>query len=174
MEKYKNIKDNEEKVTENFYKLEEEMKNKKDLPKLEIEKINKKIFQNMIIAILIMLYLYFVNLGSLNIETNIFIMDLKVFSIGLIIFSIILFEYSYKKDNGNICIHGIECTFIALFTMFSMYAYVLFFDKFNLIIASLSFLFGIYYVGKSIAIYLKMKKNYINSLNDISEIIKKK
>lgn len=164
----------EKKINENINKLEEEIKNKKSIPKEEMTLINKKVFENIFIAIIVMIYFYFINMGSLNIETNVFLVDLKVFSICLIVFTIILFEYSYKKENGNICIHGIETLFIAIVTLFSIYAYTLFFDKFNLLIALSAFLFAIYYVGKSIIIYVKMKRNYFKKLSDIGDIIKKK
>ena len=42
-----------------------------------------------------------------------------------------------------------------------------------MIVSSISLIFAIYYVGKAIIIYIKMKKKYINGLNDINEIIKK-
>lgn len=166
--------DEDKKINENINKLEEEMRKKKSIPKDEMEPINKKIFENILIAIIVMLYFYFINMGSLNIETNVFLVDLKVFSICLIVFTIILFEYSYKKENGNTCIHGIETLLISIVTLLSIYAYTLFFDKFNLLIALSAFSFAIYYVGKSIIIYVKMKKSYFKKLSDIGDIIKKK
>lgn len=163
----------EKSMKENIENLEREIKTKKELPIDVEEKINKKIFENVVIADIVMIFLYFIGLGSLNIETNIFLTDLRVFSIGLIVFTIILFEYSYRKENGNICIHGIECLILAIFTLLSIYLYTLYFKKFHMIVASVSLLFAVYYVGKSIILYKKIQKQYINGLNDINEIIKK-
>lgn len=163
---------NEAELKENIKNMEE-MVNKKDLPKEEKNKINKRVFENILIADLIMAFLYLITLGSLNIETSVFITDLKVFSIGLIIFTIILFEYSYKKENANVCIHGIECLVLAIFTLFSIYLYSIYFRDFHLIVASISYLFSIYYVAKAIILQVKMKKKYFESINDINEIIKK-
>lgn len=160
-------------IDEHFEKIEKEIKTKKQLPKDVEEKINKKVFENVLIADAVMLFLYFISLGSLNIESAIFVTDLKVFSVALIIITIILFEYSYKKEKGSICIHGIECFILAIFMLLSTYLYTIYFKNFHMIVASVSFLFAIYYVGKSIIIYRRMKKEYINSLNDINEIIKK-
>ena len=151
----------------------EELETKKELPEIEEEKINVKVFENLVIADVVMLFLYFIALGALNIETNAFLTDLRVFSITLITFAIMLFEYSYRKENGNVCIHGIECLVLAIFTLISIYLYTLYFKKFHMIVASISFIFAVYYVGKSIIIYRKMKKQYIDSLNDINEIVKK-
>ena len=160
-------------LNENLKNLEKEIGRKKQLPKDESVKINKKVFENIIIAIVIMAFLGFVSLGSLNIESSVFITDLKVFSMVLIISTVLIFEYAYKKDNGNICIHGIECFSLAIFTLISIYLYTMYFRNFNLIIASASFIFAIYFVAKSIIIYCKMRKKYFASVNDISEIIKK-
>ena len=99
----------EKEINENIKNFEKEIQTKKELPKAVEEKINKKVFENLIIAIVVMLFLYFIGLGALNIETNIFLTDLRVFSVALSVFTIMLFEYSYRKENGNICIHGIEC-----------------------------------------------------------------
>lgn len=157
----------------NIENLEKEIVGKKKLPKEEENKINKKVFENILIANIVMIFLYFISLGSLNIETPVFITDLKVFSTTLIIFTILLFEYSYRKEDSNICIHGIECFILAIFTLLSTYLYTIYFSDFYLIVSTVSFLFAIYYVGKSILIYIKMRKKYFESINDISEIIKK-
>lgn len=160
-------------LSENLKKIEKEIVRKKELPTEELLRINKKIFENILIAIVIMVFFGFVSLGALNIESSVFITDLKVFSMGLIVLTVLLFEYSYKKNNGNICIHGIECLILSVFILISIYLYTMYLTKFNLIMASASFIFAIYYVAKSIVIYLKMKKKYFASVNDISEIIKK-
>lgn len=169
----KEIKVNEKELNEKLRGIEKEIVSKKELPKEETLKINKKVFENILIADVIMVFLYFISLGSWNIESTVFITDLKVFSMALIVFTIILFEYSYKKDNGNICIHGIECLFLSIFMLFSIYLYTMYIRSFDLIIASASFIFAIYYVAKAIIIYCKMRKQYFESINDISEIIKK-
>lgn len=158
---------------EKIEQLEKQIVNKKKLPQEEENKINKKIFENMIIANVLMAFFYLISLGSLNIETQIFITDLKVFSIGLIILTVILFEISYKKENGNLCIHGIECLVIAIFVLFSTYLYTVYIKEFYMYVSIFAYISGIYYAIKSIIIYRKMKKKYIESLSDIDEIIKK-
>jgi len=113
-----------ERVNQNIEKLEKEVISKKYLPKAEEEKINKKLFENILIADILMVFFYLLSLGSLNIETPVFLKDLKVFSMGLIVLTIILFEVSYKKENSNLCIHGIECLVLSIVTLFSSYIYM--------------------------------------------------
>lgn len=160
-------------VNEGIKELEKKMMDQKHLPKEEENKINKKVFENIFIADILMAFLYFISLGSLNIETPIFITDLKVFSMGLIIFTIILFEIAYKKDSGNLAIHGIECLVISIFVLFSNYIYIMYIKEFHIYVAIFAYISAIYYVAKSIILYKKMKKKYIASLSDINEITKK-
>lgn len=164
---------NEEELEKKIQGIEEEIIHKKQIPEVEMNKINKKVFENIVIADLVMIFFYFISLGSLNIESNVFVMDLKVFSMGLVIFSILLFERSYKKDSGNLCVHGIEALVLAIFMLFTPFIYATYFHKFHLIVSAVSFLSAIYYVGKTIYLYLKMKRNYYAKKNDINEIIKK-
>lgn len=171
--KNEEIQVNEKDLDENVKKLEHQMKSKKEIPIEEENKMNKKVFENILIADAIMLFLYFVGLGALNIETAIFITDLKVFSVALIVLTIILFEYSYRKENAVICIHGIECFFLAVFILFAIYIYQVYFKDFNIIVSFVSYLFAIYYTGKSMLLYRRMKKKYFATLSDIDEIIKK-
>ena len=160
-------------LQESVEKIGEQVAKTKQIPKEEQAKINQKVFENIVIADVFMLFLYFISLGSLNIESVTFTTDLKVFSIGILLFAIILFEISFKKENGNLAIHGIECLVLAIFTLFSISMYTLYLNNFHLVVASFSFLFAIYFVGKSIYLYWKMKKAYKEGLSDIGEIIKK-
>ena len=162
-----------EEMKENLETIEKEIKIKNYLPQEETEKISKKVFENILIADIVMIFLYFLSLGSINIESNIFITDLKVFSISLIIFTILLFEYSYRKENLNIFIHGLECFVSSLFILFSAYIYTFYLKEFDLIVTIVSCAFAVYYVLKSVIIGRRIKKQYFVNTSDINEIIKK-
>lgn len=153
--------------------LEKDMMNKKHLPKEEEDKIHKRMFENILISDILMAFLYLVSLGALNIETSVFIKDLKIFSIGFIIFTIILFEISYKRENGKLAINGLESFTFSIWILFSTYIYTMYMKDFDIYVSLISYTFAIYYVVKSIIISKKMKKKYIQSLSDIEEIIKK-
>lgn len=151
--------------------VEKEIKGRKKLPEVEFNKINTRIFQNICLAVLTMLYLHFVVLGFVNIENSVFVTDIKVFSIALLIVAIAIFEYAYKKDSGRHAIHGIEVLMLALTTMAFIYTNLIWADRFIYVVALVTYLFAIYYVAKSIIIYNKMKKEYF--VNEMKEIIKK-
>lgn len=153
--------------------LEKDMMNKKHIPKEEEEKIHKKMFENILIADILMAFLYLISLGALNIETSVFIKDLQVFSISFIIFTIVLFEISYKKENGKLAINGLESFAFSICILSSIYVYTMHMKDFDLYISLVAYTFSIYYIIKAIIISKKMKKQYVQSLSDIEEIIKK-
>lgn len=148
-----------------------EIKLNKIIPQTEQNKINKRIFEEVCFAIIIMFYLNFIILGFINIETTVFLTDLKVFGIAILLLAIGIFEYAYKKDSGRYCAHGIEMLILAFATMGLLYVQLMLEAKFIYIAAFITFLFAIYYIAKSIVIYNKMKKQY--AIENMKEMIKK-
>ncbi len=135
--------------------------------------INKELFTNICMAISVMIYYIFINLGYANIELDIFKIDLKVFSMIILGITIILFENAYKKESSKLAIIGIECLILASHTLSAIHVTTIFNFYFKYYILTSSYCFAIYYVLKDIIIYTKERRNYLNSLSDISEIIKK-
>lgn len=162
------------KRADNIEKMKKNIEESKKLPKEQLDKMNKRVFNNILIAIFVMLYFYFINLGSVNIVPQKLELDLKVFSVITILITIIIFEIAYKKDSGIIAIYGIESLLISLSTLFLAYLFTIYTKTFHLIVFEISLAFAIYYVLKSIIIYLKMKKAYNKGLSDIGDIIKEK
>lgn len=148
-----------------------EINENKKIPQEELKKMYKQVFINVFIAIVIMLYLNFLILGFKNIKDNVFITDLKVFSLTLLAIAIGLFEYAYKIDSGKFALYGIEVLLLSLVTIASIYIYLIWNEKFVYIMAFLTCVFAIYYTAKSIVIYSKMKKQYF--LEKMKNIIKK-
>lgn len=165
-------KKNDEKAKKVAEAITEEKKKNKKMSKEYEAKANKNIFKNVIIAIVILMFCILKILGYMNIREETFIVDLKVFSISILIFAIILFEKSYKDINLSLFIHGIEALFISIITLCEVYIYQLFTDKFVMVIAIEAILISVYYIIKCIRIYRKTKKEYLKSLSDISEIVK--
>ncbi len=139
-------------------KIEKEIKTQSVITEEKKNKIHKKIFQNIIIAIGIVLYFIFINLGFTNIKPETFYKDLQVFSMISIIFTIVLMEKAYKKDNNELTIHTIEALVFSICTLLTIYIRNYYSDKFMWIINTISILFAIYYVGKCIIIDYKMTK----------------
>lgn len=151
--------------------IKETIKEKKALPKEEAKKINKVLFRNIVIAGLIIIYFMFLNLGFVNIKDDVFITDLKVFGMCILLLAIALIENSYKKENGEIALYGIEMVVLAIITIGLIYVKLMFSSRYVYIASAISYIFAIYYVVKSIVIYIKKKKQYF--VNDMKEIMKK-
>ena len=150
--------------------IEAERIKTKTLPK-EIDNIvNSIIFKNMIIAIIIMIYTYFLVMGFVNISSEKYIIDLMVFSILLLFLSIIIFEIAYKKDSGKLAINGIEVLVLAIVTFYLPYMYAYFHNDYNTIVILLGIAYAIYYSTKSIISTKLEKRKYKKTSSDIKNI----
>ena len=133
--------------------------------------IRKKVFENIIIAIAIMLYFIIINFSYLRMEENILLQGIKIASIIILFLSIAIFELAYHKDSGRIAINGIEVLILAIHTL-TIWTVInrlkIEFDKYVLFS---TYAFAIYYILKSIIIYTVEKKKYLDSLSDIHEIV---
>ena len=167
------MKKEERKKNENIEKLGKVLEEKKKIPKSVVEKINSKVFENMIIAAIIMVYFVALNLGMSNIPTENYIMDLKVFSIMLLIITILIFEFGYKRDNESLWMHGVETMALGIFTLYLIYLYSIYYATFGPLIISAAIVVLVYYAIKIAIIQRRIEKEYKKSLTDIGEIVKK-
>ena len=158
---------------ENIQKFDEEYKLSRIIPKEYKKQIINRILKNSVIAIIVIAYLIALNILSLHIETSAYILGIKVLCVILAIISVIYFELSYRKDNGFLFLHGAEFFVLATITLFSVYAYALFFVTYNSILLYILIAVVIYYIIKTIGTLNIMKKQYYESQNDIKEIVKK-
>ena len=107
----------------------------------------------------------------MNIETSVFIVDLKVFAVSLLAVAIGVFEYAYKKDSGKIAIYGIETLVLAFCMLGLIYLDIMWNSKFVIMVILLTYIIAIYYTAKSIIVYQKMRKKYY--IESMKKVIKK-
>lgn len=170
----KREKQKQEKIRkENIEKFDEEYKQSRIIPKDYKKSILVRILKNLVIAIIAITYLILLNMLSLRIDTTIYILSCKIICIVLSIVSVIYFEISYRKDNGYLFLHGVEFLLLATITLFSIYAYTIFFGRYNIILMIICIAIVIYYIIKTIVTIKNMKKKYYEEQNDIKEIVKK-
>ncbi len=166
-----NSKEEEKQKKENIEKMLLTISTNKKIPKDILRNIYSNVFQNLAIAIIVMAYLFFIILGCFNIEKIVYEKDIKVFTGILFIITIFLIETAYKKKNTKLTIHSIECLVLAICNLFFIYFYTIFFEKYHLIVGLISISFGIYYVIKSIIIFIMRRRKYFNTMSDIIEIL---
>lgn len=152
--------------------IKKTMKEKQSLPKEESNKINRYLFQNIMVAIAIIVYFIFLNLGKQNIQLNVYVIDLKVFGMCILLLAIMLLEKAYKDDSGRLAVFGIEMIVLSLTTISLIYVGLMLSSRYSVILTSISYIFAIYYLIKSVVIYLKKRKKYF--VDGMKEIIKDK
>lgn len=136
--------------------------------------INKKVFENIIIAVILMILFIVINYlyGKVN-EEQLKLM-MKIVSSVFMGLTIVIFEVAYRKDSSKLAISGIESLVLSCFTLSITYVITVNDFDFNLYILVASYTVAIYYVMKAILIYTKEKKKFLDSLSDIREIVDNK
>ena len=134
-------------------------------------KVSFSVYQNILIAVIIMIYFIIINSMYYKLENSVLLSILKVLSIIILFFGIIVLEIEKKKKKGNLGINAIEIIILAGHTL--SIAHIVQLKKFefaNYILVS-SYMFSIYFIFKSIIIYTREKRDYLKSLSDIREIV---
>ena len=139
---------------------------------MEDKKYLKKIWVNISIAAILMLYFIIVNILYNKLNHDSLILTLKTLSVIIMAISIIIFEIAYKKDDGIIAITGIEILITAFHTLSILHVVQVSTFDFRIYILTSSYLFAIYFVLKSMMIYTMEKRKYLKSLSDIKNIVK--
>lgn len=153
--------------------IQDKLEAKIKLPKEIKEKRNKIAMENFLYAIFMSVYFLFLNMGFNNIVKHIFVVDTQVFSGIALATAIILFEKAFKKENGNIAIHGIEILILAIITLFIPFIYYMNAYFTSIIMVILIAGFNIYYLVKVAVMSIKIQSKYRASLSDVKKIIKK-
>ncbi len=151
--------------------IAEQIETAKKMPRDEKKKIYKKVFSNILLGIIVTLYFIGIGVGFLNIEGPTFITDLKVFSLAILAISIILFEYAYGKDDDNTALYGIEMLFVAIMSLVLLYTCILHQDKFIAAANIVACIGVLYYLVKSISIYIREKLKWKKTISDVKEIV---
>ena len=151
--------------------IAEQIETAKKMPRDEKKKIYKKVFSNILLGIIVTLYFIGIGVGFLNIEGPTFITDLKVFSLAILAIAIILFEYAYGKDDDNTALYGIEMLFVAIMSLVLLYTCILHQDKFIAVANIVACIGVLYYLVKSISIYIREKLKWKKTISDVKEIV---
>lgn len=148
-----------------------ELGTKITIPKGIREAIYDKLFKNLCMAVLTLLYFIFVNLGYIKLSPNVFESDLHVFAGILIILTIVSFELGYRKSNMEIGIHGAELLFLSIVTLFMPYIYFHRGLILKFVYSFAAIYITVYYLIKCIYIYINEIIKYKNGLSDIKELV---
>ncbi len=158
-------------------KIETEEKSNKEEKKSILKEIDKKIstrvFINLLLAILIMLYFSALSIVYKNFFQDRIVDIVKGATLVFLVITLVLIEIAYKKESKRIIIHAFEALALAIHSLTTMYVIKLYGFDFQRYILICSYIFSVYYVLKSIIINTKARRDYLKGLSDIPEIIKK-
>ena len=163
----------EEEKVKDLEKDDNKNKKAKKLPKEISQEILKKMFKDLLKAVCIMLYFIILNLAYSTIKQERLVGDIEIFAGAFLVVGIVFLERAYKKDSGSIALTGIEFLVLSLHSLSIMHIITLFKYDFRFYLLTSSYIFSIYYVLKAILLYTKGRKAYLDSLSDISEVVKK-
>ena len=144
-------------------------KRKKTIPKENLKTIRKPAIYNALLGLAVIVYFGFLILGFYNIDRNVYQTDLKVFALSILFVAIIVLEKAYKEDSGRIAIVGIELIIIATISLGLIFAHLMFSASYVLIVSVIVAVFFVYYIIKSMIMYLRGRKKYF--VNDMKEMI---
>ena len=161
-----------EETDELYESVQQEISTKIRLPKEEKHKIYKKMFYNLLLAIGVLIYFIFLNLGYLKLEADVLKNDLKVFAVILLGFTIYFIEKAYHTSKGTYAAYAVELMILSIITLYMPYVYFYHNKVAQFIFSTSAVYLAIYYMIKCIIMYFLYKKRYINNASDISEIVR--
>lgn len=149
-----------------------EIEEKRKLPKKIKDNISTNIFQDLLVAIIIMSYFCIINFSYYKFESNVFEENMKYFALAIIILTVIAFEISYRKNSVKLLIIGLELFACAILSLYIPYIFLHSSSALRISIMILPAFLIVYYAIKSFVIFKGKQLQYRNNLSDIKEIVK--
>ena len=134
--------------------------------------ITGDVLANLAYSSMIMIYFMFFNIQYEVVSELILTKYINLSSLAFLLISILIIEISYKKENDNLLIYGLEFLALAIFTLLIKHIPKLLRCSTQTYILVGSYLFAIYYMLKSTILYTKERQEELKKFSDIKEIVK--
>ena len=168
--KNKDEEKNEKENKKTKINMKTKTKNETETKKLP-EDLKKRLRNNFFVAIGIIVYFGILILAHSKMKLDRLYCDIEIFASVFLLSGIYMLESAYKKDNGKVAINAIELFVLAFHSLSITYIITLLNYDFSKYLIMSACAFSIYYILKAIIIYTKNRKEYLDSLSDISEIV---
>ena len=122
------------------------------------EKHMKKIYLNILKAILVVIYFLTLNLVSEKISALYLERGIEICTMIFLFLAIFIFELAYKKDDDDLVVQGIEVLVLSAYTLTSQYITKRFNFNFKIYFLASSYIIAIYFIVKCIWYYTKGRK----------------
>lgn len=152
--------------------MQEEIENKRKLPKDVKEKINAHILRSLIAAIVIMAYFCGVNVAYKKLSGLLFEQAMKYIGLLMVLITIITFEFAYRKPEWKLTFIGIELLACSILSIYIPYIYLHTSSSVKIVVLLLPVILVLYYLIKSLLIFKKQQYDYQNNLSDVKELLK--
>lgn len=157
-----------------------EINNSEEKKKITFKEIYKNInnvitgdvLANLAYSSMIMIYFMFFNIQYEAVSELILAKYINISSIAFLLIAIMIIEISYKKEDDNILIYGLEFLALAIFTLLIKHMPKLLGCSTQTYILVGSYLFAIYYMLKSTILYTRERQEDLKKFSDIKEIVK--
>ena len=133
----------------------------------------KEALINIGMAIIMVVYLIVIIMGSKNIDIETLEKDMKIMALGILAIGVFILELSYKKENTRMSINGIEVIVFGAVNLCLVYTVKLYISSLVSLISYISIGIGGYYLVKAIILSKINIRKFKKDNNDIREIIKK-
>lgn len=153
-------------------KVAKEIEEKRKLPKAVKDGIDKTFFYNNLMAIFMMLYFILINLSYIFLNESAFERLMKYIAMVMVVGTIVVFELAYKKDNFKIAIIGIELLICSLLSVYIPYIFLYTVPLYRKLMMIIPIFLAVYYIAKTIAVYVIRNFKHKNNLSDVKEIVK--
>lgn len=160
-----------EKEIENTKELAKKLTKVVKVPKEQKEKTYTKLFINFLVAIVIFVFFFVLNILYTKVDGVLFERIIHIISCVLVVGLIVEIEIAYRKDNDALAVHGMELFCICMLTIFMPYVYLHRGFTYKFLYSMTSTYIAIYYSIKCLIIYLRDMKKYKNELSDVKEIV---
>lgn len=135
-------------------------------------KVNLEILGNLIYALVIEIFFIFLIVSIKLVDESIVLKYIKICSMVVLAITIFIFEKAYKKDSGSMAVTGMEFFLLSILIILLEHISCMTNTKIDKVVMIYSYSFAIYYVIKSMIIYTKYRKEQLDSLSDITDIVK--
>lgn len=100
-------------------------------------------------AVIILLYFFILNAAYENVESGKFQLAIQILTMIFLFIAIYLFEKSYKQDDGEMAINGIEVLILSAYTLTTDHITNKFGFNFKIYSLVASYLYSIYFVMRA-------------------------
>ncbi len=154
--------------------IELKMKEKKEKIKNKIPgETTKEIFYSILFAIIVMIYFNLLMLANQSMVMERLEKDIQIFAGIFMIAGIFFIEKAYNQEKWLRVITAIECFALSIHSLSILYVSKKYGFDFSIYLGASAYIFAIYCTFKAIITYTKGRKELLNNLSDIKEIVQK-